>query len=82
MSPDKLVYMANQIATFFESQPRDEIVEGIADHINKFWEPRMRQQLFALLDSGGAGLNPLVVEAAPQIRRPKPASVSGAATPA
>lgn len=38
----KLVYMANQIATFFEAIPPEEAAAGVADHINKFWEPRMR----------------------------------------
>ncbi|GAB1581029.1 formate dehydrogenase subunit delta [Phyllobacterium phragmitis] len=71
---DKLIYMANQIATFFTSQPREEQVAGVANHINLFWEPRMRAQLFAILDEqGGKGLNELVIEAAKQIRRPTPA---------
>ncbi|SEQ03257.1 formate dehydrogenase subunit delta [Thalassovita taeanensis] len=70
MKADKLIYMANQIATFFESKPHDEGVTGVADHISDFWEPRMRVQLFELLEQGGAGLKPLVLEAAPFIRRP------------
>ncbi|MGF7009371.1 formate dehydrogenase subunit delta [Aminobacter sp. BE322] len=67
----KLVYMANQIATFFDSKPHDEGVAGIAEHINKFWDPRMRRQFFEMLDAGGAGMKPTVVEAAAKIRRPK-----------
>ena len=35
MSPDKLAHMANQIATFFQSQPHDEAVKGVAGHINE-----------------------------------------------
>lgn len=66
----KLVYMANQIATFFASQPHKEGVEGVATHLNKFWDPRMRQQLFDMLDSGGGGFHPLVLECVPLIRRP------------
>jgi hypothetical protein len=50
MSPDKLRYQANQIATFFASQPESEQIEGVADHINKFWDPRMRAQLFEITD--------------------------------
>ena len=30
----------------------------IAEHIRKFWDPRMRKMIFAYLDAGGAGLNP------------------------
>ena len=66
----KLVYMANQIAKFFESKPHDEGVAGIASHINDFWEPRMRTKFFEIVDAGGTGLRPLVLEAAANIRRP------------
>ncbi|AHK42593.1 MULTISPECIES: formate dehydrogenase subunit delta [Ensifer] len=69
----KLIYMANQIATFFKSQPQDEAAEGVATHINKFWEPRMRRQLFRHIDGGGEGLSPLVLEAASKIKRPEAA---------
>lgn len=70
MAPEKLTYMANQIASFFKHKPHDEAVAGIANHINDFWEPRMRLQLFDIVKAGGEGLNPLVVEAEPSIRRP------------
>jgi formate dehydrogenase subunit delta len=67
----KLVRMANQIATFFLSQPEDVQAEGVATHINKFWEPRMRRQLFELIDGGGEGLLPLVIKASTMVRRPE-----------
>ncbi|WP_269930999.1 formate dehydrogenase subunit delta [Aminobacter sp. HY435] len=67
----KLVYMANQIATFFDSKPHDEGVAGIAEHINKFWDPRMRRQFFEMVDAGGAGMKPTVIEASASIRRPR-----------
>ena len=70
MSGDKIVRMANDIAKFMESKPHQEGVALLASHINDFWEPRMRRQLFAVLDAGGAGLRPLVLEAAGAIRRP------------
>ena len=66
----KLIYMANQIARFMESKPHAEGVALLASHINDFWEPRMRRHLFAVLDAGGAGLRPLVLEAADKIKRP------------
>ena len=74
MSHEKLVHMANQIAVFFESKPHDEGVEGIAAHINAFWEPRMRRHLFEVLDAGGTGLRPLVLDAAAKIKRPAEAA--------
>lgn len=67
---DKLIYMANQIAKFMESKPHSEGVALLASHINDFWEPRMRRHLFAVIDAGGAGLRPLVIEAAAKIKRP------------
>ena len=70
MSADKIARMANQIAQFMESKPKEEGLAGLSSHINDFWEPRMRNQLFALLDQGGAGLRPLVIEAADRIKRP------------
>ncbi len=66
----KLIYMANQIAKFMESKSHDEGLAGLSGHINDFWEPRMRKHLFEVLDAGGQGLRPLVLEAADKIRRP------------
>lgn len=73
MSADKIVHMANQIALFMESKPHDEGVSGFASHINDFWEPRMRRQFFEMIDRGGEGFRPLVLEAAAKVRRPKAA---------
>ena len=74
MQPEKLARMANQIATFFLSQPEAERAGGVANHINKFWEPRMRRQFFEIVDSGGGDLLPLVVDAARLVNRPAPVS--------
>ena len=69
MSPDKLVHMANQIGTFFASQRRDDAVVAIANHLTKFWDPRMRTAILAHLDAGGAGLDPLVLQAVGNLKR-------------
>lgn len=63
MSPDRLIYMANQIGRFFQSQGHGKAVPAIAEHIQKFWDPRMKRAIFAHLDAGGAGLQPDVREA-------------------
>ena len=48
----QLVRMANQIGTFFESMPdRQEALEGVAKHLKKFWDPRMREALLARVDA-------------------------------
>jgi formate dehydrogenase subunit delta len=70
MSHEKIARMANQIATFFTSKPHDEGVAGVAEHINKFWEPRMRRQFFEIVDGGGGSLMPLAMEASALVRRP------------
>ena len=47
MDIHNLVHMANQIGEFFSAYPdRSEAMDGIANHIRKFWEPRMRLKLF------------------------------------
>jgi formate dehydrogenase subunit delta len=67
-SSDKLVYMANQIGKFFASQGADTASAAIADHLGKFWDPRMRAGIVAHLEDGGAGLDPLVREAVQRLR--------------
>jgi formate dehydrogenase subunit delta len=64
-----MVHMANQIAHFFAGYPHEVAVAGVADHLQKFWEPRMRRQLFEHIDQGGAGLDALVLEAAGKLGR-------------
>ncbi|HME22017.1 MAG TPA: formate dehydrogenase subunit delta [Acetobacteraceae bacterium] len=66
MSPDKLAYMANQIGKFFAHQKHDEAVAAIADHLDKFWDPRMRSGILAHLDE--VQLDPLVREAVESLR--------------
>ena len=60
MPPEKLVMMANQIGAFFKAQGEAQAPAAIADHLKKFWEPRMRADIVAQLGAGGAGLDPLV----------------------
>ena len=45
---------------------------GVAKHINDFWDPRMRRQFFEIVEAGGEGLSPLVLDAVAKIRRPAP----------
>jgi formate dehydrogenase subunit delta len=67
---ENLVKMANQIGTFYESLPdRDAGIAGVASHISRFWDPRMRRQLIALVEDGGHDLKPI---AAAAVRRLAP----------
>jgi formate dehydrogenase subunit delta len=66
MSPDKLAYMANQIGKFFAHQKHDRAVASILDHIQKFWDPRMRSEIIA--HQAAVNLDPSVREAVEQLR--------------
>jgi formate dehydrogenase subunit delta len=64
MDIDNLVHMANRIGEFFQAMPdREEAASEIAQHLRKFWEPRMRRELLLHLDAGGAGLAAIVGDA-------------------
>ncbi|MEO6842680.1 MAG: formate dehydrogenase subunit delta [Bradyrhizobium sp.] len=69
MSPDRLIHMANQIGLFFKSQGPGQVMPGVADHIRKFWDPRMRSAILAHLDAGGAGLDPEVRDAIEALKK-------------
>ncbi|AQQ27188.1 formate dehydrogenase subunit delta [Burkholderia orbicola] len=83
MNSEHLIDMANQIGAFFESMPdRDEALTGIAEHIRRFWEPRMRRGLLTALDDpsseAGQRATPIVRDAIAAHR----ASLVPAAAPA
>ncbi|SMX38196.1 formate dehydrogenase subunit delta [Octadecabacter ascidiaceicola] len=67
MSPEKMTRMANQIATFFESQPDADKAGSVAAHLKEFWEPRMLEKLATHIQSGGEGLSPLALEASKRV---------------
>ena len=70
MSPERLVYMANQIGRFFASQGEDEAVAGTLTHIRQFWDPRMRDAIAAYAEAGGEGLDPNVKAAVLRLKAP------------
>ena len=48
---EKLARMAEQIATNVTiSDDTDEIAQRLADHLRRFWDPRMRAALVASAD--------------------------------
>ena len=64
MSESRLVYMANQIATYFRTTPHDEAVAATLNHVTLFWEPRMRRQILEHLSAHqGTGLNEIALAA-------------------
>jgi formate dehydrogenase subunit delta len=64
MDKENLVKMANDIGNFFNAEPdRKAAVDGIADHLHKFWDPRMRRAILAHYREGGVGLSDVSREA-------------------
>jgi formate dehydrogenase subunit delta len=65
MEAHKLVKMANEIAAFFHAEPdRATAIEGVAGHLKRFWDPRMRREIVAWLDEhDGEGLTELAAAA-------------------
>ena len=65
MEGPKLAKMANGIAQFFEAdEDRETMLAGIAGHLERFWDPRMRRALLDWIDHhGGEGLRDSVLAA-------------------
>ena len=55
MHIERLVEMLNDIAANQAADP-DNAVAAIAQHLKRFWDPRMRAQISAHLAAGGEGL--------------------------
>jgi formate dehydrogenase subunit delta len=69
MNIERLVRMANDIGNFFKSEPEHAVaVDGVASHIKRFWDPRMRKEIVAYVDGGGSDLMDLVREAVLKLR--------------
>lgn len=69
-TPAKLVYMANQIGKFFTAQDKATAPAKIAEHLTKFWDPRMRTAIVEYVDAGGGGLDPDARAAIEKLRPP------------
>jgi formate dehydrogenase subunit delta len=55
---ERLVAMANDIGMFFDAEPdKAEAAKSIANHLKRFWDPRMRRQIVGHYREGGLGLN-------------------------
>ena len=61
MRADRLVSMANDIGHFFDAESdKKEAAKSVANHITRYWDPRMRREIVVhYREAGGAGLDPL-----------------------
>ena len=61
MRAERLVSMANDIGAFWAAEPdKTEAARSVANHLKRFWDPRMRREIVAHYREGGAGLNDIV----------------------
>ena len=65
MNIDLLIKMANEIGDFFTgASPPGQAAKDVANHLNRYWEPRMRKQMLAYYEQRqGAGLSEVAREA-------------------
>lgn len=62
---DRLIYMANQIARNFAMQGDEAAAAATADHIVKYWDPRMKAMILAY---PGDALEPIARMALARLR--------------
>jgi formate dehydrogenase subunit delta len=64
MNVDHMVKMANEIGAFFAAEsPKGQASKDVANHLKRFWDPRMRREIVAHYRLGGAGLSDLALAA-------------------
>jgi len=64
MNVDHMVKMANEIGAFFAAEsPKGQAPKDVANHLKRFWDPRMRREIVAHYRLGGAGLSDLALAA-------------------
>jgi formate dehydrogenase subunit delta len=70
MNVERMVEMVNDIANFFASEPDHSVaIAGVANHLKRYWEPRMRKQIVEHLATGGHGLSDLGREGVQELAR-------------
>jgi formate dehydrogenase subunit delta len=61
-SDSDIMRMANDIANFWKYYPLSDARENFAEHINKYWNPKMRRRLHELALEEAATFQDLVVK--------------------
>jgi formate dehydrogenase subunit delta len=62
------IRLINKIVVHFGYLPTERAVAEVANHVSRFWDPRMKRRLFELVDSGTTGFDPVAVAAAALLR--------------
>lgn len=69
MKEETMLMMARQITQFFQAYPHEQAVAGVADHIAKFWEPRMRRMLLDYTETHGPEMDEITREAVARLKK-------------
>jgi formate dehydrogenase subunit delta len=57
MDPQYLVDMVNEIGAFFVGEDPAKAAQNVANHLRRYWDPRMRRQIIQHAGTGGEGLS-------------------------
>jgi formate dehydrogenase subunit delta len=57
MNAHHLVKMVNEISAFWEAEAgRENAGKAVANHLQRYWDPRMRREIVAHYRAGAGGL--------------------------
>jgi formate dehydrogenase subunit delta len=62
------IRMINSIAAHFGYLHTEQAAAAVADHIRRFWDPRMKRRLLLLVASDTTDLDPVAAAAAAQLQ--------------
>jgi formate dehydrogenase subunit delta len=62
------VRLINQIVIHFGYLSSDVAAAEVANHVRRFWDPRMKRRLFELVDSQADEFEPVAMAAAALLR--------------
>ena len=81
MNIDLLIKMSNEITAFFVGEHDEAAATSqVANHLRRYWDPRMRAQIIAYCEERqGAGLVDIAKNAVAQLAAQSKASAAGAA---
>lgn len=83
MNIDLLIKMSNEITAFFVGEHDEQAAStAVANHLRRYWDPRMRKQIIAYYEERqGAGLVDIAKNAVAQLAAQSRAAASGAPPP-
>lgn len=62
------IRLVNSIAVHFRYLPTRQAAAAVADHVKRFWDPRMKRRLFELVATQAEDLDPVALAAAALLR--------------